>query len=115
MFATAPSGQECNRLKRTRLTADIYGVMTTTSTALKDWDTKPLGKVARFALGISGTTMAALVLLMAVVVDTSSWILVLLGVTLATSSVRAARIPSLSRLGILTATVIAIPLSIQIL
>lgn len=89
-------------------------VMTTTSPVLQAWATRPLGKAARIAIAAMGMSMAVLVLTTSAIVESGSWALVLLGVGLAATSVRAAWIPSVSRLAALTATVIAILLSIQI-
>jgi len=78
------------------------------------WATQPLGKVVRTAVATSGMVMATLVLMNAAVIDSGSWALVVLGVALAATSIRAARVPSASRLAILTAVVLAIPISLQI-
>ena len=59
--------------------------------------------------------MATLVLMTAAAVDSGSWAQVLLGVALATTSVRAAILPATPRLVALTAIVVAIPLSLQVL
>lgn len=88
--------------------------MTTTTQPLHGWATKPLGKAARVAMAGIGMAMATMVLMTAAVVESGSWALVLLGVALAATSVRAARVPTVSRLTTLMATVIAIPLSLQI-
>lgn len=89
-------------------------VMTTTTQPLQAWATKPLGKAARVAMAGIGMAMATMVLMTAAVVESGSWALVLLGVALAATSVRAAWAPTVSRLTALIATVIAIPLSLQI-
>lgn len=89
-------------------------VMTTTSPALRSWATKPLGKATRLALAVLGMSLATGVLMASAVVDSGSWALVLLGVALAATAVRAAWSPSVARLMTLGATIIAIPLSIQI-
>jgi hypothetical protein len=101
-------------LKRKRGTADTRKTMTATPSTLQTWATKPLGKVARGAIAVLGMTMATLVLMTSAVVDSGSWALVLLGVALAANSVRAARIPSLARLTAVMATVLAIPLTLQV-
>lgn len=88
--------------------------MTTTSPELQAWATKPVGKVARIVMAAIGMSVATLVLMTSAVVDRGSWALVLLGVGLAATSVRAAWAPSVSRLTALTATLIAIPLSQQL-
>jgi hypothetical protein len=88
--------------------------MTTTAQPLQAWATKPLGKAARIALAGIGMAMATLTLMTAAVAESASWALVLLGVGLAATSVRAAWVPSVPRLIALMATVIAIPLSLQV-
>jgi hypothetical protein len=44
-----------------------------------------------------------------------SWLFVLFGVALAATSVRAARVPSVVRLGVVAANLVAIPLIAQII
>lgn len=88
--------------------------MTTANPTLQAWATKPLGKAARIAIAVGGMALATLVLTSAAVVETGSWALVLLGVALVAAAVRAARIPTGSRLVALMAIVIAIPLSLQV-
>lgn len=88
--------------------------MTTATPTLQDWATRPFGKATRAAMGAGGMALATLVLMTAAVVETGSWALVLLGVALAAAAVRAARVPSTARLAVLTATVLAIPLSLQV-
>ena len=88
--------------------------MTTASPSLETWATKPLGKVVRIAMAAMGMSLATLALMTSALVDSGSWALVLLGVALAATSVRAAWVPSVSRLTVLLATVIAIPLSLKI-
>lgn len=89
--------------------------MTTSDLVLEEWATKPLGKAARISIAIGGMITATLVLLMATMVESGSWMLVLVGVALAATSVRAARFPTLIRLGVVVANLIAIPLIAQIL
>jgi hypothetical protein len=74
-----------------------------------------MGKAARIAIAVGGLILAILVLMTATIVSTGSWAMVGLGVLLAPSAVRAARIPTPSRLAVLAATVIAIPIVIQFL
>lgn len=88
--------------------------MTTSTPVLQLWATRPLGKAARIAMAAIGMLMATLVLTTAAVVDNGSWALVLLGVGLAAASVRAARLPTVSRLVALAAVAVAIPLSLQV-
>jgi hypothetical protein len=85
------------------------GEMTTTSPILQAWDTKPAGKAARIALAVLGTSMGTL-LLVASVIGAGPWAWALVGVALAAVSVRAARVPSLSRLAAVAITLMVIPL-----
>lgn len=64
-------------------------------------------------MAVAGMALATIVLTYAAVAETGSWALILLGVALAALAVRAAHHPTLFRLGVLAATVVAIPLSIQ--
>lgn len=88
--------------------------MTATTEQLHDWASSLGGKVVRGAIAVTGMAFAVLVLMNAALVDTGSWALVLLGVALAASSVRVAQSPNLSRIIVLGATTLAIPLSLQI-
>jgi hypothetical protein len=89
-------------------------VVTTSTQVLQTWAVRPFGKAARLALAILGMVMATMVLTTAAVVDSGSWAQVLLGVTLAVTSVRAALVPATPRLIALAAVVVAIPLSLQV-
>lgn len=89
--------------------------MTVSDIALDDWAIKPLGKAARIAVATGGMITATLVLLMATMLQEGAWLFVLIGVALAATSVRAAKIPTLIRLGAVAANLIAIPLLAQIL
>lgn len=89
--------------------------MTTSQLVLDDWATEPLGKAARIAIAVGGMITATLVLLMATMVSNGAWLLLLLGVALAATSVRAARYPTLVRLAVVAANLIAIPLFAQII
>lgn len=88
--------------------------MTTSTPTLQAWATRPLGKVTRIAMAAIGMVMGTLVLMTSAMVDTGSWALVLLGVMLAAASVRAAHAPTGSRIGMLAAVSVAIPLSLQV-
>ncbi len=89
--------------------------MTTSDMILEEWATKPLGKAARIAIAAGGMITATLVLMMATMLTSGAWLFVLAGVSLAATSVRAARMPSVLRLGVVAANLIAIPLIAQIL
>ena len=87
--------------------------MTTSELVLDDWAIKPIGKAARIAIAIGGMITATLVLLMATMLDSGTWLFVLIGVALVATSVRAARYPTLIRLGVVAINLIAIPLIAQ--
>lgn len=89
--------------------------MTTSDLVLDEWATKPLGKAARIAIAAGGMITATLVLLMATMLREGTWAFVLIGVALAATSVRAARFPTVARLGAVAANLIAIPLIAQII
>ena len=89
--------------------------MTTSNPALDEWATQPLGKAARVAIAVGGMITATLVLLMATMLRDGAWLFVLAGVALAATSVRAARVPTLLRLGAVSANLVAIPLLAQII
>jgi len=89
--------------------------MTTTNPALQQWATQPVGKAARIAIAAGGLILAILVLMTATIVAQGSWALIGIGVVIAPSAVRAARVPSAIRLGVLAAAVLAIPFTIQFL
>lgn len=88
--------------------------MTASTQLFQDWASRPAGRVARVALAVAGMAFSVVVLMNAALVDSGSWALVILGVALAATSVRAAQNPNLSRILLLGATIIAIPLSLQI-
>jgi hypothetical protein len=90
----------------------------TTSTeaaALHEWAAHPLGKAARIAIAVTGLVTATLVLLLATLGTSAVWFMVLLGVALAATSVRAAVYPSLIRLTTLAAVMVAVPIVGQII
>ena len=89
--------------------------MTTSNPALDEWATQPLGKAARVAIAVGGMITATLVLLMATMLRDGTWLFVLAGVALAATSVRAARVPTLLRLGAVSANLLVIPLMAQII
>lgn len=73
-----------------------------------------MGKVVRGAVAVLGMTFAVLLLMSAAFIDSGEWALVILGVTLAATSVRAARDLTMPRILALGATIVAIPLAVQI-
>lgn len=100
-------------LKPAAAIADTYS-MTATSHPASAWASHPVGKAVRIFIAVTGMITATFVLMTASLVSSGSWALVLLGVGLAASSVRAARLPTISRLALVGAALIAIPLSIQV-
>lgn len=87
--------------------------MTALNPAIQAWATRPAGKAVRIAIAALGMATATLILMTAALVTTGSWALVLLGVGLAATSVRAALTPTTPRLLTVAAILIAIPLTIQ--
>jgi hypothetical protein len=79
-----------------------------TVTTIDQWAAHPIGKAARIALAGLGLGSAVLLLLVATLYTEAAWILVLLGATLAATSVRAASKPSIVRLVSLGAVMVAI-------
>jgi hypothetical protein len=80
-----------------------------TITNINEWAAHPLGKAARGAVAALGLMSAVFVLLVAAMNNRSSWTLILLGITLAAVSVRAASRPSVVRLTTLAAVMVIIP------
>ena len=90
--------------------------MTTSElTALEGWATHPLGKAARIAIAVTGLATSALVLLLATLGSNAVWFMVLLGVALAATSIRAAMQPTFIRLTTLMAVMVAVPIVGQII
>lgn len=85
--------------------------MTTNVAFSEDWANHPIGKTMRVMIAVGGLVTATLVVLLATLGTNSVWFLVLLGLTLATASIRAAMQPSALRLAIVLAAVVAIPLA----
>jgi hypothetical protein len=79
-----------------------------TITTIDQWAAHPFGKAARITMAALGLMSAVLLLLVATIYTEAAWVLVLLGATLAATSVRAASKPSLVRLISLGAVMVAI-------
>lgn len=79
-----------------------------TITTLDEWATHPIGKAARFGVAVLGLASAVLVMMVATMISHAAWTLVLLGVALAATSVRAATRPSVLRFTTLAAVMMAI-------
>lgn len=69
----------------------------------------------RIALALTGMITSTLILMLAAVIETGSWMIVILGISLAVASVSAARAPSATRLVTTAAVLLAVPLTLQIL
>jgi hypothetical protein len=89
----------------------------TASTAefFTDWTAHPIGKVTRALIAIAGVVVATLVMLLATLGAQNAWILILVAVSLAATSIRAAMDPTAVRLTTLGVTLMAIPIVSQIL
>jgi hypothetical protein len=87
----------------------------TASTAefFTDWTAHPVGKVTRALIAVVGVIVATLVMLLATLGAQNAWILILVGVALAATSIRAAMEPSAIRLTTLAVTLMAIPVLSQ--
>lgn len=70
--------------------------------------------MTRVGIAVAGMAFAILILMYSAIVDSGSWALVLVGVALAATAVRVAMQPTLSRIGILGATVLAVPFSLML-
>ncbi|HZD24195.1 MAG TPA: hypothetical protein VE569_12465 [Acidimicrobiia bacterium] len=88
--------------------------MTASTRTVNDWALHPAGKVTRGAVAVLGTTFAVLVLMTASIVESGSWALVVLGVSMAATSVRAALRLTIPRILAFGATIVAIPIAIQV-
>lgn len=88
--------------------------MTASIATVGEWVNHPLGKMARIALAGLGLLTAMLSLLLALTLPNGT-LLVLLGAALAANSSRAAAFPSLGRLAVMTANIVAIVVVAQTL
>ncbi len=73
------------------------------------WASHGMGRVLRVLIGIGGMAAGTLMLLQATLMPQSSWALILLGVGLAATAVRAALDPTRMRLAIALSAIIAVP------
>jgi hypothetical protein len=89
----------------------------TASTAefFTDWAVHPIGKVTRALIAVVGVIVATLVLLLASLGAENVWILILVGVALAATSIRAAMKPNAIRLATLAMVLVAVPVAGQII
>ena len=89
----------------------------TASTAefFNDWAAHPIGKVTRALIAVVGVILATLVLLLASLGAANVWVLVLVGVALAGTSIRAAMEPKAIRLATLAVVLVTVPVVGQII
>ena len=89
----------------------------TASTAefFTDWAAHPIGKVTRALIAVVGVIVATLVLLLATLGAQNVWILVLIGIALAATSIRAAMEPNAIRLTTLAVVLMTVPIVGQIM
>ena len=79
-----------------------------TITTLDEWAAHPYGKAARIALVVLGLASAVLVLMVATINTQAAWLLVLLGVALAATTVRVASKPTVIRLITLAVVMVSV-------
>ncbi len=79
-----------------------------TITTLDEWAAHPYGKAARIALVVLGLASAVLVLMVATMNTQAAWLLVLLGVALAATTVRVASKPTVIRLITLAVVMVSV-------
>lgn len=89
----------------------------TASTAefFTDWTAHPIGKVTRALIAVVGVIVATLVMLLATLGAQNAWILILVGVALAATSIRAAMEPNAMRLTTLAVVLMAVPIVGQVI
>ena len=89
----------------------------TASTAefFTDWTAHPIGKVTRALIAVVGVIVATLVMLLATFGAQNAWILILVGVALAATSIRAAMEPNAIRLTTLAVVLMAVPVVGQVI
>lgn len=89
----------------------------TASTAefFTDWAAHPIGKVTRALIAVVGVILATLVMLLATLGAQNVWILILIGVALAATSIRAAMEPNAIRLTTLAVVLVAVPIVSQVI
>jgi hypothetical protein len=88
---------------------------TTDAILLNEWASRPIGKAARIAIAVTGLITSTLVLLLATLGSDAAWVMVLSGVALAATSIRAASHPTMIRLITLAGAMVVIPIVGQII
>lgn len=103
------------RLKQSAHIAENRPMTASTAEFFADWTVHPIGKVTRALIAVVGVIVATLVLLLASLGAQNVWILILVGIALAGTSVRAAMNPSAIRLATLAVVLVAVPIASQII
>lgn len=85
--------------------------MTTHTLFTQDWINHPVGKTLRVLIAVGGLITATLVVMLATLGTNSVWFLLLLGLVLGITALRAALIPTTLRLAIVFAAMVAIPIA----
>lgn len=88
--------------------------MTATDFNLENWQSTTFGKAARISIAVLGVITATLTLTLASMIGNGSWVMVLGGVALAATSIRAAQRPDVLRLTVVAANLMVIPLLAQL-
>lgn len=100
------------RLKESPRSVDNSAVMTSTTVVFtEDWANHPIGKTLRGLIAAGGLLTGTFVVLLATLGTNAVWFLVLLGLTLGASAVRAALQPTMVRLAIVFVAMVAIPVA----
>ncbi len=85
--------------------------MTTIAILKEDWVNHPFGKTLRVLIAVGGLITATLVVMTATLATNGVWFLVLLGLALGITALRAAIQPTMPRLAISLAALVAIPIA----
>jgi hypothetical protein len=85
--------------------------MTTLAIFREDWGSHPLGMTIRVLIALGGLATATLLVMTATLAANGVWFLVLLGLALGVTAVRAAVRPTAVRLALGLAALLAIPLT----
>lgn len=85
--------------------------MTTIAILKEDWVNHPFGRTLRVLIAVGGLITATLIVMTATLATNGVWFLVLLGLALGVTAVRAAIQPTMLRLVIGFAALLAIPIA----
>ena len=95
--------------------AETEPAMTASNPALREWASHPMGKAARVGIAAAGMITATILLTVSPLASNGSWAVILTGLALTATSIRAALIPTPQRMSLLAAVAIAIPVVTQLL